>query len=551
MFPTDSSGKASLVGEFETQAVFRRLGEQVRLATGFAVISGLCLLAAIALALPKTAMGISIPSAMVGVVLAVSTVWLSFRAVRARRELADYQSCVALISRIEEATTFSEMKEYWRDLLTLADLRFCKELISSRRADIETLLDRAEDRWVRSQRSRQLDDRFADLRRKVASRLTYARNVDPVLAARNAACRKLERVKARRARLEADVDELLKGASWWQKLNYDYPDYYKMDREIRGLEEEVSRFLFTNSRKIRDAEARFDKAQERSLARIESSKAQAKAAIPTSRDNDFKSDRLARDALTLGLLSVPVSAWNDISKADQVYSALRSVNGNYEGLSDFEIWLQCLTMPSESLVGLASLAKGALFEAHVADSTGGMLNEHFNAPDTDIVIDGVAYQIKATVSEAYIATVDPEIPVIATSEVAETTGAIAGGLENADLDSMTSLALGGTVVDGADTLMDAALSGLGGLGILATLRGINHTINRHREGISAEEAVEEGVGIAITGSMKATVDLAEMSYKAAMSRPSRFVGRQIARAFGGSGSSTEMHPGDGPPAGKR
>lgn len=60
MFPTDSSGKASLVGEFETQAVSRKLGEQVRLATGFAVISGLCLLAALALALPETGMGISL-----------------------------------------------------------------------------------------------------------------------------------------------------------------------------------------------------------------------------------------------------------------------------------------------------------------------------------------------------------------------------------------------------------------------------------------------------------------------------------------------------------
>lgn len=47
----------------------------------------------------------------------------------------------------------------------------------------------------------------------------------------------------------------------------------------------------------------------------------------------------------------------------------------------------------------------------------------------------------------------------------------------------------------------------------ATLRGINHAIDRHREGVDKAEAVEEGIGVAVTGTMKATVDLAEMGYK--------------------------------------
>ncbi len=248
---------------------------------------------------------------------------------------------------------------------------------------------------------------------------------------------------------------------------------------------------------------------------------------------------MASSALLLGALSVPVSAWNDISRSGQVYDALRSVNGNYAGMSDTEIWMQCLLLPPDSLLGLASLTKGALFEGHVAGTTGGNLHTNFNFPETDIVIDGTAYQIKATDSESYIATVDPDIPVIATSEVAERTDAIDGGLSNAELESWTELALGGTVIDLGDTAIDAVMAGLGGLSVLATIRGINHAAARHRAGIDGIDAIAEGVGVAVTGTMKATVDLAETGYKIAKSRPSRFVGRQVMRGLGAVGRAID------------
>lgn len=194
-----------------------------------------------------------------------------------------------------------------------------------------------------------------------------------------------------------------------------------------------------------------------------------------------------------------------------------------------------VALAPESLAGLASLTKGALFEAHVAESTGGTLHEHFNTLDTDITIDGMEFQVKATDSAGYIESVDPEIAVIAASEVAVETGAIDGGMTNADLDSATDLALDGSVVDFPDSAMDAVIGGLSGLGIFATLRGINHAIDRHREGVDKAEAIEEGIGVAMTSTMKSTVDLAEMGYKVATSRPSRFLGRQVIKVGQGIG----------------
>ena len=379
----------------------------------------------------------------------------------------------------------------------------------------------------------------AQMKEVANAKISQSRKSHPVLAARDAANQRLARVKARRVQLEADVDEMLEGTSWWTQLTYDYPDYNKMDKEIQDLERDVRLFLSRKAEIIREAEEKHDAAVGRIDLRLRLIEENVIGAIPDRRQDPFDGDTIVRNALVLSALSVPVSAWQDISQAGEVYDALRSVNGNFEGMSDSEIWLQTLTMEPESLAGLASLTKGALFEAHVAASTGGTLHEHFNTPDTDIVIDGLEFQVKATDSASYIESVDPSITVIATSEVAAETGAIDGGMSNAELDNATELALGGSVVDFPDTAMDAVIGGFGGLGVFATLRGINHAIDRHREGIDKVEAIEEGIGVAMTGTMKATVDIAEMGYKVATSRPSRFLGRQVVKAGKGIGRAIE------------
>ena len=115
------------------------------------------------------------------------------------------------------------------------------------------------------------------------------------------------------------------------------------------------------------------------------------------------------------------------------------------------------------------------------------------------------------------------IPVISTTEVARLTGSIDGGYSNQELEGAVELALGGSVVDILDTTVDAVLTGVGGLTLIATLRGINHAATRFKDGRAG--AVLGGLGVAATGTVKNFVDTAELGYKALTSRPSRFVGR--------------------------
>ncbi|MGB1292772.1 MAG: hypothetical protein ACPG5Z_11570, partial [Pseudoalteromonas sp.] len=78
---------------------------------------------------------------------------------------------------------------------------------------------------------------------------------------------------------------------------------------------------------------------------------------------------------------------------------------------------------------------------------------------------------------------------------------------------------------------DAILSGVGTLGIFATLNGINHASERYNKGVDGVEAIFEGAGVAIEGTAKGLVDASEMVYKAAMSKPSRFIGRTLVKGL--------------------
>jgi hypothetical protein len=226
-----------------------------------------------------------------------------------------------------------------------------------------------------------------------------------------------------------------------------------------------------------------------------------------------------------------VSIVGDLYASDQVFDALRGVNGNFESMSNSEIWWETLWMSPESLVGLTSLTKGAYFEQLVASDTGGQLFENFNHADTDITIDGIEFQLKATDSINYINSVEDDIPVITTSEVAAQTGAIDSGYDDAELTNTVDLAIGGTVVDAQDTAIDAILAGAGTLGFFATIHGINYAQAQYDNGVKAEEAVLEGLGVAIEGTAKGIVDASEMAYNVVTSRPMRFIGRGIVKGL--------------------
>lgn len=359
-------------------------------------------------------------------------------------------------------------------------------------------------------------------------RLQAIRSRTPLIQAETIARETLQRLQQRRDQLSDQWDETYEKFSWWNKIKYsDGPDFRKIDQAIRQLKKMHDRLLAQHAEDFTCLDKHFSELKYRAEARITTSQQQIERFIADEVTRGQENELPLRAGFMLSALSVPLSLWDDFTTAGNIYDALRSVNGNYAGMSDGEIWLETLFMSSDSLVGLTSLAKGAYFEKLVASDTGGALFEYFNNPGTDIVIDGVAYQIKATSSTTYINSVDADIPVIATSEVAERTRAIDSGFSNIELEHSLDLALGGSVVDSEDTVLDALLSGVGGLGLFATIQGINHAAEYYENGGDGVEALFAGAGVAIEGTARALVGTAELGYKVLASTPSRYIGRTL------------------------
>jgi hypothetical protein len=339
-------------------------------------------------------------------------------------------------------------------------------------------------------------------------------------------------LQARREELKAQWEAAYEHFSWWNKIKYDGgPDFSELDKVLDGLTHINSQITMRHKDDFQELDRHFSTLKSKAVKRVVEAKGRADEYILTHAGTEGIEHDLLKKALLFSAMSVPVSVWSDLDRSGDVFDALRDVNGNFYGMSDAEIWWETLFLPTESLAGLVSLTKGAYFEQLVAADTDGALFEHFNHPGTDIVIDGTAFQLKATDSESYVNSVDDGIPVIATSEVADQTGAIDSGYSNEELTNAVDLALGGSVVDLGDGAVDAILSGVGGLGFFATLQGINHAVKQYENGGDPVEAAFEGAGVAIEGTARALVGAAEMGYKVLASRPSRFIGRMLLKGI--------------------
>ena len=384
----------------------------------------------------------------------------------------------------------------------------------------------------RIQLHRQLEVEFQEFKKNCDSKLLALKANIPLVKAKTSVDASLSFLKKRREQITAQWKQVYETLSWFNKLKYgETPDFSEMDEVVKDLEQTQRRLHMNHEDDFKRIDAHIASLKRQALARATTSHAAADRFVRECGHLQGLESELLPKALWLSTLSVPVSVWIDANQASDVFDALRLVNGNFADLSNADIWWQSLFMPSESLAGLASLTKGAYFEQLVANDTGGALFQHFNHPDTDIVIDGVAWQLKATASADYVTSVEDSIPVIATSEVAAITDAVDSGFSNEQLTATVDLALGGTIVDLGDTAVDAIISGLGGLGLFATIKGINHASTKYENGGDGVEAMFEGAGIAIEGTARAIVGAAELGYNVAMSRPSRFVGRMIAKGF--------------------
>lgn len=339
-------------------------------------------------------------------------------------------------------------------------------------------------------------------------------------------------LQARREELKAQWEAAYEQFSWWNKIKYSGdPDFSELDRILDELTLMNRRIAVGHKDDFEELERHFSALKSKAVQRVVEAKGRADEYIRAHAGTEGIESDLLKKALLFSAMSVPVSAWSDLDRAEDIFHALRCVNGHFAGMSDAEIWWETLFLPTENLAGLVALTKGAYFEQLVAADTGGVLFEHFNHPGTDIVIDGTAFQLKATDSEGYVNSVADGIPVIATSEVAELTGSIDSGYTNEELTNTVDLALGGSVVDLGDGAADAILAGVGGLGFFATLQGINHAVKQHENGGDPVEAAFEGAGVAIEGTARALVGVAEMGYKVLASRPSRFMGRMLVKGF--------------------
>jgi hypothetical protein len=512
------------------------LGKRARTATR-ALIAASCV-AAVALA---TALSSAFPPALLAADFS-SALWLAFAVAAAialllaiatsltRKDLARFSQAEREIRSALSVSSSALVYEHLGEIEHLARrtpaVSVAKEHFSGQ---LDLHLERILQREARERRQARVEALCRAARSTLATKLAEERANSPIMLAERRLVDAVANLKLQKAAAEKELDR--QREEKWLKLWFDMtrPDFAEVDEKVEELEAALRRLRESGA--LEAEGRRYDALPARIDQRTSEIERAAIEAIPQDRSEDFDEDRILRNATWLAAFSVPVSAWNDFSKAGDVYDSLREVNGNYAGLSDFEIWLETLTMAPAELAGLGSLAKGAYFERLVESAFGGQRFEHFNHPDTDIVIDGTAYQVKATDSASYVESVPDDIPVISTTEVAEITGSIDAGYLNAELTETVDLSLGGTVIDIGDTTVDAVLTGVGGVGILAVLKGVWSGSAHYKKTGNALEALSVGLSTTAVSTARTVVNAAEIAGRGTIglirSRPVRFAGRMI------------------------
>ncbi|MDC0362885.1 hypothetical protein OAN12_07590 [Halioglobus sp.] len=452
-----------------------------------------------------------------------------WRYIESKNYLQDYEKIAIKLEKAHRDSSAVNIQGVLSEANTLAKTNhLIPQVLDRTRPDLHSRLTELNQQYL----TRELRDEYDKSETSCKRKIEETKQQVPLIRAKNQITTSLNFLSTRREEMQEQWDAAYEAFSWWNKIKYsDGPDFKEIDKAIAELSALQKKLAAKHSDDLKELDAYFKQSEKKALARIAAAKTSASRFIADSEFQDSLDSRLLQKGLWFSALSVPVSMWSDLDSVGNVYDSLRAVNSNFATMTDAEIWWESLFMPAESLAGLAALTKGAYFEQLVAQDTGGELFEHFNNPDTDIVIDGVAFQLKATDSVDYVYSVDESIPVIATTEVALATGVIDSGYTNEELANTVDKALGGAAVDIGDTTVDAILAGLGGLGFFATIEGINHASKKYSNGGDGVEALFEGAGVAIEGTARALVGAAEMTYNVLASRPSRFVGRALLRGL--------------------
>ena len=373
---------------------------------------------------------------------------------------------------------------------------------------LELLLDK-EAKRARSARIAQL---CAEADAVVKAAIRQRHEAHPQVRARIELEHGVQQLRQMIALTEKQYDEAI--GKRWLKLNLRWDKRQTLAKIRASLTPlEIALENVKSAQSLIEAETEYQRIRRNVDLRLSEAKRAASEAIPDSHAAAYDAEYALRAGALAAAVSAPISVAADIARAGAIYDALRKVNGNFTGMSDLEVWHETLSMPTEALVGLASLTKGAYFEKLVEHQFGGERFANFNHPDTDITIDGVAYQIKATDSEAYVNSVANHIPVISTTEVAEKTGAMDGGFTDADLSDAIDLAIGGSIIDFGDTMLDGITTGFGGLGVVAILKGTHSAWTEYSLNGDAANALGVGLKTTAVSTGKSFVTVAEAAYR--------------------------------------
>lgn len=332
------------------------------------------------------------------------------------------------------------------------------------------------------------------------------------------------------SRINEKISLAYENLSTFEKLNYEPPNLSEIKNYINDLESLKKKFSIKHGNDLEKVLKFYAKKEELAINRLDSAYELLTKIQNKNGEISGSNKKQLQFSMWGSIFAMSSSITMDMYENNEIYNVLRDVNSNFSDMSNMEIWWETLWMNPESLTGLSSLVKGAYFESLVAKDTGGILFEHFNHPDTDIVIDGQEIQLKATDSISYINSVDDDITVIATSEIAERSDAIDSGISNLELEESIGLALGGSLIDVGDGVVDGILTGLGCLGTLSTIKGMGHAAEKYNNGGDGQDAILEGIEIAVVGTVKGLCDTYDFGSKVVTSRQGKAVGRGLLKA---------------------
>ena len=166
--------------------------------------------------------------------------------------------------------------------------------------------------------------------------------------------------------------------------------------------------------------------------------------------------RLKENTLSVltGGVFASASIASDMNEADAIFESARTANSTFANMSDSQIVDYCNGLEPEQLSGMVNLVHGRHFENLVAESTGGILFETKNHPDTDMILNGTEYSIKSNDTTADGIT---EFDTYSPQDFS---------WNDADLRELTTEVLDGDIIDATDAILSGAI----GFGTMANLQ---------------------------------------------------------------------------------